>query len=143
MKPLRELTVEDLRKTPVWKSLGGSDAEALVEPTSRATLSGSERETFLAVTEFVLGNGQKHVGFCSPTDNSGLDYVQPVIVTDRGQIRFWFDGPPSRSVIADQWSRLGLTESEVFPVKYQCLVPVDGRDVAGTIAHVESVSGVA
>ena len=143
MKPLRSLTAEDLRTTPVWKSLGGSDEEALVEPTSLATLSEAEQETFLALTEFVLGNGQRHIGFCSPVDDSGLDYVQPVIVTRQGQVSLWFDEPPAHGVIAEQWSRLGIAEGEVFPIKYECLVPVDGRTVTGTIPHLRSMGGVA
>jgi hypothetical protein len=143
MTLLRELTIEDLRRTPVWKSLGGSDAEALVEPANRTTLSESERYTFLAVTEFVLGNGQHHLGFCSPTDDSGLDYVQPVIVTTQGQIRLWFDEPPSRAVLAEQLSRWAVPASQIFPIKYRCLVPVDGRTVSGTVSQVGSVSGVA
>src|SRR6266496_2478958 len=142
MKPLRALTAEDLRTTPVWRSLGGSDEEALVEPTSRATLTETERETFLALTEFVLCNGQKHIGFCSPVDDSGLDYVQPVIVTNQGQISFWFDEPPAHGVIAEQWARLGLAEGDVFPIKYECLVPVDGRTVRGTISQVNSAGDV-
>jgi len=143
MKLLRELTADDLRTTPVWKSLGGPDEKAIAEPTSRETLSERERETFLALTEFVLGNGQKHIGFCSPVDDSGLDYVQPVIVTTLGQVSFWFDQPPAQGVVEEQWSRLGVPESEVFPIEYTCLVPVDGRMVRGTILHIESMGGVA
>ena len=143
MKPLRELTADDLRVTPVWKSLGGSDEEALVEPTSRATLAETERETFLALTEFVLNNGQKHIGFCSPVDDSGLDYVRPVIVTGQGHVSLWFDAPPANHVISEQWSRLGVPESEILPIKYECLVPVDGRTVKGTIPYIRSMGGVA
>ena len=83
------------------------------------------------------------LGFCSPTDDSGLGYVQPVIVTARGHISLWFDEPPPRATIADQWSRLGVIEVDIFPVKYECLIPVDGRTVRGTIADLRSMGGVA
>jgi hypothetical protein len=143
MKPLRDLTIDDLHMTPVWQSLGGADEEALVVPTRRTTLSESDQDTFLAVTEFVLGNGQRHLGFCSPTDDSGLDYVQPVIVTTKGQVTLWFHEPPSQGLLADQWSRLGVPETDVFPIKYECPVPVDGRTVKGTIPDLKSMGGVA
>ena len=128
MKLLRDLTVEDLHTTPVWKFFGGSDEDALVEPTSRSTLSEAEHETYIAVTEFVLANGQKYFGFCSPVDDSGLDYVQPVIVTGQGHICLWFDEPPARDVLVEQWTRLGALESQVFPIRYNCLVPVNGAN---------------
>jgi hypothetical protein len=142
MKPLRALTAEDLRTTPVWRSLGGSDEQALVEPTSRATLSEMERETFLALTEFVLNNGQKHIGFCSPVDDSGLDYIQPVIVTRQGQLNLC---SMNRQPMASSRSsgRGSAWPRGVFPIKYECLVPVDGRTVRGTISRVKSVGGVA
>jgi hypothetical protein len=141
MKSLCDLTVEDLRTTPVWISHGGPDEKALTEPTTRTSLTETERETFLVVTEFVLGNGQKCIGFCSPVDNSGLDYIQPVIVTEHGQVSLWFNRAPTQQVIADQWSRLGITASEVFPIHYKCLVPVDGHIVKGVVSDFESMSG--
>jgi hypothetical protein len=139
MKPLRELTIEDLSATPVWRSLGGEDSTALVEPTGRTTLSQTEADTFLAATSFVLGNGERQFGFCSPVDDSGLDYLQPVIVTPHGQVRLWFDDPVQPAVLAEQWAKLGVREPQVFPVEFECLVPVDGRTVKGTVRNVASM----
>lgn len=143
MKHLRDLTADDLRTTPVWKSLGGPDADALVEPTKRATLSETEGEIFVALTDFVLGNGQQHIGFCSPVGDSGLDYVQPVILTAQGHVNLWFDQPPGHHILAEQWSRLGVSEADLFPIKYECLVPVDGRRVVGELLNLRSMGGVA
>lgn len=133
MKLLRELTIEDFVFARVWRSAGGPDESAVVEPTDRASLTETESETFLAATTFVLGNGQHVVGFCSPVDDSGLDYVQPVIITPQGHVRLWFDELPTPDVLAGQWSKLGIAESKVFPIAFECLVPVDGRLVRGTV----------
>ena len=138
MKPLLGITVEDLTSVPVWKCSGGDDSIAMVTPTDRTSLSESEEETFIALTEFFLPDGARHVGFCSPVDASGLDYVQPVIVTAVGQVRFWFDESPSAGDLAAQWQKLGRSSEAVFPVRYHCLVPVDGRVIEGTIARVQS-----
>jgi hypothetical protein len=143
MKPLRDLNADDLRTVPVWKYVGGSDAAALVEPTNLEALSDAEAETFVAVTDFVLGNGQAHIGFCSPVDDSGLDYLQPVIVTPHGQVRLWFDEMPSPSQVARQWAKLDVPESQVFPIRFKCRVLVSGKVVEGIVPKMESTFGAA
>lgn len=35
--------------------------------------------------------GQKLMGFCSPQDPSGIDYTQPVILAEKGQVALWRD----------------------------------------------------
>ena len=138
MKRLVELTIEDLTATPVWRYEGGSGAEAVVVAERRDSLSQADDEVFLAATTFDLPDSSRHLGFCFPVDDSGIDYLQPVIVTRGGQVRFWFDGPIAQEVLAVQWSVLGKQAEEVFPVRFRCLVPVDGRTVTGVIVNVES-----
>ncbi len=143
MKSLRAVTVDDLTSVPVWRYSGPDDSTGMASPTDRLSLSESERETFIALTEFFLSNGMRHLGFSSPVDDSGLDYVQPVIVTPAGHVRFWFEDPPSEAKLAEQWQKLGVGPEELFPVRYRCLVPVDGRKIEGTIAHVQSSGSAA
>ncbi len=143
MRPLRSVTVDDLTKTPVWRYSGSSDSTAMADPTERISLSESGQETFIALTEFFLPNGMRHTGFCSPVDDSGLDYVQPVIVTPAGHVRFCFEKPPSATELAEQWQKLGVKPEELFPVQYHCLVPVDGQKIEGAIAHVQSSGSAA
>jgi PilZ domain len=138
LQRLVDLTIEDLSTTPVWRYEGGSGAEAVVVPTGRSSLSGEDDEVCLAATEFILCDSSRHLGFCFPVDDSGLDYLQPVILTRAGQVSFWFDGPIAQEVLAAQWNALGKRAEEVFPVQFRCLVPVAGRTVTGVIPHVES-----
>ena len=138
LQRLVDLTIEDLSTTPVWRYEGGSGAEAVVVPTGRSSLSGEDDEVCLAATEFTLCDSSRYLGFCFPVDDSGLDYLQPVILTRAGQVSFWFDGPIAQEVLAAQWNALGKRPEEVFPVQFRCLVPVAGRTVTGVIPHVES-----
>jgi PilZ domain-containing protein len=138
VKRLVDLTIEDLTATPVWRYEGGSGVEAVVVPETRDGLSQADEEVFLAATEFALPDATQHLGFCFPVDDSGIDYLQPVIVTRSGQVRFWFDGPITQEVLAAQWNALEKPVEEIFPVRFRCLVPVDGRTVTGAIANVES-----
>jgi hypothetical protein len=138
VKRLVELTVEDLVASPVWRYEEGSGAEALVVPAQRESLSQADDEVFLAATHFELSDSSQHFGFCFPADDSGVDYLQPVIVSGSRQVAFWFDRPVSPEVLWEQWRALGKEPSEIFPVTFRCLVPVDGRTVSGQIAGVES-----
>src|SRR5207248_4125604 len=79
-----------------------------------------------------------HLGFCFPADDSGIDYLQPVIIAGSVHVSFWFDGAPGRETLETQWRALGRQPAQIFPVGFRCLVPVDGRTVSGRIAGVES-----
>ena len=137
MKRLVDLTLEDLAASPVWRYEGGIGADAAVVSVSRRALSQSDDEIFLAATEFDLRDASRHSGFCFPADDTGIDYLQPVIVSPAGHVSFWFDGPVEPDVLASQWRALGKAAGDVFPVSFRCLVPVDGRTVSGRIAGVE------
>ena len=143
MKRLVELTAEELRAAPVWRYESGTGAEALVEPAARDSLSQDDDEIFLAATDFTLADASRHFGFCFPADDSGIDYLQPVIVTPAGHVIFWFDGRPPPEALAAQWNALGTDPGRVFPVSFRCLVPVDGRTVTGRIDRIESSQDLA
>lgn len=138
VKRLAELTLEDLTANPVWRYEGGSGAEALVAPAERDSLSQSDDEIFLAATDFELSDSSRHLGFCFPADDSGIDYLQPVIVSGSPHVSFWFEGSVSPAALTRQWSALGKQAGDIFPVTFQCRVPVDGRTVTGRITGVES-----
>jgi len=138
MKRLADLTVEDLTSAPVWRYEGGDGVDAVVVAQTRDRLSQMDDEIFLAATEFLLPDSSQHLGFCFPVDNAGLDYLQPVIVTRTGHVQFWFDGVVAPEVLSTQWAALGKRAEEVFPVRFRCRVPVDGRDVTGVIPGIET-----
>jgi PilZ domain len=133
-----ELTLEDLANSPVWRYEGGEGGDAMVAAVPRESLSQWDDEIFLAATSFALADSTAHSGFCFPADDSGVDYLQPVIVTRMGHVSFWFDGPIAPETLERQWRSLGKTAREIFPVGFRCLVPVDGRTVSGRIEGVES-----
>ena len=133
MKRLADLTPSDLERVAVWRYAGESDDVARVAATDRSELSERDHELFIARTHFVLANGTHHVGFCSPSDDSGLDYLQPVILTTGGLVYFHFEDPPSQETLEQQWQRLGAGHEQIFPIHFRCLVPVDGHYVTGVI----------
>jgi PilZ domain len=143
VKRLGELTIEDLTSSPVWRYEGGSGDAALVSPARRRSLSQTDDEIFLAATEFDLSDSTRHGGFCFPAEGSGIDYLQPVIVTRTGHVTFWFERPASAETLAKQWRALDREAKRIFPVAFRCLVPVDGKVVAGRIEGVETSQDLA
>jgi PilZ domain-containing protein len=138
VKRLADLTAEDLHASPVWRYEGGTGSQAIVTPSKRTALSQADDEIFLAATDFELFDGSRHFGFCFPADDSGIDYLQPVILVPSGQVSFWFDGPASPETLARQWKGMGKEPQNIFPVAFRCLVPVNGRTVSGSIEGVAS-----
>lgn len=143
-KLLADLTAADLTAAPVWRYESGSGAETIVVAEEQDSLSRSDEEIFLAATEFLLPDSSRWFGFCFPADEAGLEYLQPVIVTPAGHVRFWFEGAVAPEFLSSQWNILGARDGdeEVFPVRFRCLVPVDGQVVTGVISGVETPSGI-
>jgi hypothetical protein len=135
VKALRDLTVEDLARCPIWRYQGESDDAATVSPV--ATFEEPDRTVYIARTRFVLADGSAWWGYCSPTDDSGLDYVQPVILSSGGPVRFWYDEPPPEPEPARACRLLGKRPEQVFPARFECVVPFEGRYVAGELGGIE------
>jgi hypothetical protein len=135
MKALRDITAEDLARCPIWRYWGQSDDTASVSPV--ATFEQPDCEAYIARTRFVLADGSEWWGYCSPTDDSGLDYVQPVLLTPDGPVRFWYDHQPAEPEPARAFRLLGRSPGQVFPVRFECVVSVAGRVVTGELSRVD------
>ena len=103
MKQLAQLTAGNFRTSAVWTYHGGPDNRATVDPCPLHTLSEDTSGVYLAATEFRLADGSKVPGYCSPTDPSGLDYVQPVLFTAAGQMSLWGETLPTQASVAETW----------------------------------------
>lgn len=133
MKPFVELTREDLHLHPVWRYHSShDDTQAVVQPDERRELSDEESITFVVATVFRLADGSELTGLCLPSDPSGLDYLKPVILTDAGHVRLCNDHTAG-TLVAAACRRLGRPVASIFPVLFECRIPVDGVRVTGTV----------
>jgi len=132
-KSIGELTSEDLTASPVWEWVGEPDS-GFVRPTSLTSLSEyREGPVHIAATRYISTGGKTFFGYCSPADASGLDYVQPVALTANGPLPLWKSGGLSPQDVATLSSALSSDSSTLFPVRLECLVPVDGALYVDTI----------
>ena len=132
-KEISELTASDLSETPVWE-FSENGSRGLVRPTTLRELSEYyEGPVYVVATTFLLNNGQRRNGYCSPAENSGLDYTQPVIFTPDGQVPLWNEELPSDVHMKQLAERLDVSPSEVFPITLTSLVPVEGTYYAETV----------
>jgi hypothetical protein len=130
MKSLTALTAQDLLSHPVWSYTGENDAVATVTPSPAGDLREDMPFTVIVRTDFTLNNGTHYLGYCSPTDPTGLDYVQPVLLDGARHIRFHLEPDNDAS---SGWTALGLPLNAVFPVRWLCAEKVDGKVVSGSI----------
>ena len=97
--------------------------------------------SFIAATSFVLADGTKLEGYCSPDDDSGMDYIQPVLFASGRQVALFPNGDVDSSVIIELAELLAKPERHIFPIRWECLVRVDRRLVGGEITS-DDIRGV-
>jgi hypothetical protein len=128
----------DLERFPIWEFAldeegeAGNDEETM-RPRPDLQRADPEDGLFIVRAEFVAADGTRFDGFVSVQHEPHVGHVQPTIVTDRGQVRFWFGLIPPRSgVLATAYSTLGKSAPELFPIRYRAVVehgggPLDGE----------------
>lgn len=131
MKALIDLTIGDLSAHPLWRHFGGDDDKASVTPDEEFV--SPNNTGYLAKTLFTTSSGKEFIGFCSPQDPSGIDYIQPVIILGNQHIRLWNEAEGCESDQKKIASLLGLELAETFPMQYKCLVPFEGQFWEDTI----------
>jgi hypothetical protein len=60
-----------------------------------------------------------------------------VILTPNGLVRFWYDTPPPEPEPERSCRLLGKLLHELFPARFECLVPFEGRVVAGVLFRID------
>ena len=128
---LTNLSNDDLSLTPIWHCEGALDQDATVTPVGEFQYPNSE--AYIARTRFTLADGSILWGYCSPTDASGLDYIQPVIILRGVHLPLWLDEPPHRPVLDRLAEALGRPADGVTPIEFYCAVPFNDENLRGEI----------
>jgi hypothetical protein len=131
-KLLKDITVSDLLDYSVWE-FWIEDKIEYVKPDSKKEISEKDNVGYIVLTDFELSNKSKFIGFCSPQDTSGLDYIQPVLLTDKGQIVFYRDSEWTNDEKIKELQKIGHDTNDVFPVFYRTRIKCDGKFYNGIL----------
>ena len=137
-KQVYELTLEDLSKFPVWEfkvDEEGQDESTVRPYTASGPLDPAER-MFVVRTVFTLADGSRMQGYCSPPlrDDDSIGILQPIIITNRGQVRFWCGtAAPDSKRLTRSYEWLGKNARCVFPMQFESEVELVGNPVRGSV----------
>jgi hypothetical protein len=137
-KQVYELTPSDLEEYPIWEfaldeeGVEGQD-EATVRPLPdrKRAFNGD-----VARATFVTADGIRFTGYVTPDPDRTSGYLQPTIVTEDGQVNFWFghqEAGVTEDMIEPLYDLLGKSADELFPVAYRLDVPWEGGTLDGEI----------
>jgi len=141
-KQIDQLTAQDFNIASVWEFAldeEGEDGqdEATVRPYDVDGRLDPSRGMYVVRARFALADGTILQGYATPPiqDDDGLGTIQPVILTPKGQVQFWFGViDPGTSFISELYSRLGKSSStQVFPIRFQSAVQLARGAVRGEI----------
>jgi hypothetical protein len=140
-KQVYELTLHDLSTFPVWEfRLDGEGEEGRDESTVRpysalGPLNPDER-MFVVRAVFILADGSQMYGYLTPPQrgDASVGALQPIIVTNRGQVRLWCGtATPDSKRLARNYELLGKSANQVFPVRFESDVDLLGGLVKGSV----------
>jgi hypothetical protein len=136
-----ELTLDDLDHSPIWEfRLDATDEKSQDESTVRPYTASSPLDPagrmFIVRAAFTLADGSKMKGYLTPPGrgDSNLGQVQPIIISSRGQVRFWCGtGTFDSKRLARNYDFLGKDAQHLFPLRFESEVEIAGGPVSGTL----------
>ena len=131
-KRLSDLSAADLLENQIWEYCMENKIE-YVSASNKTEISEGSNTTHIVVTDFVFNNKSKHIGFCSPQGDGGLDNIQPVVLLGKGQIEFYKENDWTENEKAKALLKLGLNFNDVFPVAYTTRVKCDRKLYSGIL----------
>jgi hypothetical protein len=140
-KQVYELTPDDLRKFPVWEfrldveGEAGGD-ESTVRPYMAAGPLDPADRMFVVRAVFIFADNSRMHGYCTPPlrGDASIGTLQPIIVTERGQVRFWCGtAAPDSKRLAHSYELIGKDARHVFPVRFESEVELVGDPVRGSV----------
>jgi hypothetical protein len=140
-KQVYELTLHDLNTFPIWEfkldeEPEDSQDESTVQPcVSSGPLDPADR-MFVVRAVFILADGSRMKGYLTPPGrgHAGVGTLQPIIVTDRGQVRIWCGtAAPGPERLARSYELLGKDAGRVFPLRFESDVELADGPVRGNV----------
>jgi hypothetical protein len=140
-KQVYELTLDDLSKFPVWEFRVDEEGEkgqdeSTVRPYAVSGPLDPAGHMFVVRAAFTLADGSRMQGYFAPPvrGHDSIGALQPIIVTDRGQVRFWCGtAAPDAKRLARSYELLGKDANRVFPLQFESEVELAGGPAKGSV----------
>ena len=140
-KQVYELTLHDLETFPIWEfrldeKAEHSQNESTVRPCVESGPLNPVDRMFVVRAAFTLADGSRMRGYFTPPGwgDAGVGALQPIIVTDRGQVRFWCGTTaPDSKRLARSYELLGKNARQVFPLRFESEVELAGGPVRNSV----------
>lgn len=146
-KQENNLTIADLLQHPAWEfALDEEDVQGQNEKSLRPYLIppplDRDKAYLLVRAKFTLANGAEKIGFIKPIKQGDIQLMQPllpydlnpVIVTDQGQVAFCYGiFKPDQVKISENYKRLGYGSENVFPIEFSTDIDVSNSVAYGII----------
>jgi len=110
--------------------------EGTVRPFTAAGPLDPANRMFVVRAIFTLADGSRMEGYFTPPvpGQEGLGTVQPIIVTDRGQVRFWCGtAAPDSKRLARSYELLGKDAKRVYPLRFESDVDLVNGPARGSL----------
>lgn len=134
-----ELTPSDLAAYPVWEFAldeegeeGQDEATVRPLPDQDVVFNGD-----VARATFVAADGTQFTGYVTPDPGRDPGWLQPTIVTEHGQVNFWFgwqENGVTDGMIGPLYERLSKSPEELFPLTYRVDLPWNTGSDSSTFA---------
>lgn len=135
-KPVDQLRLPDITKFPVWEFATDDEAtpgqdETWVRPVDTKVVPANAFSLSVAA-KFRTASGGELSGIVGVTTFGGLEVTHGAVITEQDYVFIpWpgYDGACRSCQVAAH--ELGIPESELFPLQYELVVPVEG--IRGTV----------
>jgi hypothetical protein len=134
-----DLRPGDLEQSPIWEYALDEEGEpgqdeATVRPRPDLTVADPGDGIFVARAEFIAHDGTRYDGFVSPSTEQEFGFIQPTIVTDEGQVSFWYGAfAPKPGALEGDYKLLGKTADQLFPIRFRALLEYEGAKLEGEV----------
>jgi hypothetical protein len=125
IKPLADLTLDDLFETAVWR-IEDRDGVEIAVPMPAADIPSGADDLLIARSRFRLAGGATFVGYSAPGDWPGVELTLPVIIHDGRHLHLLDE----HWALVPDWLTLAPTPDKVFPVTVEPEVRVDGKSLS-------------
>ena len=124
-KQIYDLTLEDLRRWPVWEFALDEEGEpgqdeATCRPRSDLKVPDPQIGSLVTFAEFTAADGTSFAGLAYVDPTNDLGTTQPAILTPRGHVSFWGGILGwERAQMNAAYETLGKRPEQLFPLQFR------------------------